>query len=106
MRSRSVLAILAMSAPLLVGGCIIPPALTIASYAVDGVSYVASGKSVEDHALSMVAGQDCALHRVLQDKEICSDYAPEPVLADGGESNAADAPATFPVATAELVGAH
>lgn len=60
--------------PILLGGCGLPPALTAASWAIDGVSYLVSGKSVTDHAISEVAQQDCALFRVVQDREICEDY--------------------------------
>ncbi len=49
-----------------------PPALTVASLAVDGASYAATGKSVTDHALSAATGHDCALLRpVLHDKPVC-----------------------------------
>ena len=51
--------------PLLLGGCGLPPALTAASWALDGVSYLVSGKSVTDHAISEVAAQDCALFRIV-----------------------------------------
>jgi hypothetical protein len=60
--------------PLLLGGCGLPPALTAASWALDGVSYLVSGKSVTDHAISEVAAQDCALFRVVQGREVCEDY--------------------------------
>lgn len=57
--------------PLLLGGCGLPPALSAASWALDGISYLASGKSVTDHAISQVAQQDCALFRVVQGRELC-----------------------------------
>jgi cell division septation protein DedD len=58
---------------LLAAGCALPPAVTIASFAADGVSYVATGKSVTDHGLSAATGEDCALLRpVLSDKPVCS----------------------------------
>ena len=57
--------------PLLLGGCGLPPALSAASWALDGISYLASGKSVTDHAISEVAQQDCALFRVVQGRELC-----------------------------------
>lgn len=60
--------------PLLLGGCGLPPALTAASWALDGVSYLVSGKSVTDHAISEVAAQDCALFRVVQGREVCEEY--------------------------------
>ncbi len=37
----------------------------------DGVSYVATGKSTTDHAISAVAREDCALLRVVRNEAIC-----------------------------------
>jgi sporulation related protein len=59
-------------------GCAIPPALTIASFAVNAVSYAATGKSVTDHGLSAVVGEDCALWRAVADRKICRDDQVEP----------------------------
>jgi hypothetical protein len=59
--------------PALLSGCGLPPALMIASYAADGVSYVATGKSVSDHGISEVTGRDCALWRVVRGRAICKD---------------------------------
>ena len=52
-------------------GCGLPPAVSVVSSLVDVVSYVATGKSPTDHAISAVAHEDCALLRVVQDKAIC-----------------------------------
>jgi hypothetical protein len=60
--------------PILLGGCGLPPAVTLASWAADGLSYIVSGKSVTDHAISEVAAQDCALFRVVQGHEVCEDF--------------------------------
>jgi hypothetical protein len=57
--------------PLFLSACGLPPAISVASWALDGVSYVVSGKSVTDHAISEVAQRDCALLRVVQGREIC-----------------------------------
>ena len=58
--------------PLAVSGCALPAGVVIASYAADGVSYVATGKSVTDHGLSIATGHDCALFRpILKRKSIC-----------------------------------
>src|SRR5579863_4868847 len=73
-----------LALPILVSGCALPPAVVIASYAADGVSYISSGKSLEDHGLSAVMDQDCALHRVLMEKPICSDFKPTDVTASAG----------------------
>ncbi|MCZ6744601.1 MAG: hypothetical protein O7D31_07995, partial [Alphaproteobacteria bacterium] len=37
-----------------------------ARLAADGVSYVTSGESVTDHAISVVANEDCAMWRALR----------------------------------------
>ena len=52
------------------GGCIMPPVVSYASLAMDGISYVATGKSVSDHALSAATDQDCAVWRVVSEQEI------------------------------------
>lgn len=52
-------------------GCVLPPALTIATYAIDGISLVVSGKSVSDHAISVLARKDCRMWRVLKGSPIC-----------------------------------
>lgn len=58
---------------LLLAGCGLPPAVVIASYAIDGVSYVTTGKSMTDHALSAATRQDCAMHRLITDSgNVCS----------------------------------
>jgi hypothetical protein len=75
------LAILAV--PLIMTGCGIPPAVSIASYALDGVALIASGKTIKDHALSVAVGQDCSMFRVVSGEPICSDYEPNPAAAAG-----------------------
>ena len=74
--------------PILLGGCGLPPAVTAASWALDGVSYLVSGKSVTDHAISQVASQDCGLFRAVQDRSICQDF----VIDDGAAFVAAVSP--------------
>ncbi len=51
-------------------GCVIPPAISVASVALDFASYGETGKTVTDHGLSAVLQQDCALLRGL-DGQIC-----------------------------------
>src|SRR5215472_3523941 len=58
--------------PLLVAGCA-PTGIVVASYAADGASYAATGKSVEDHAVSTVKDEDCATYRVFTGGVICRD---------------------------------
>jgi hypothetical protein len=68
--------LLAIGLVFALGGCIvaIPPAVTIASYAVDGISYIATGKTLTDHAISGAAGEDCVLMRAASLKNPCRDY--------------------------------
>ncbi len=61
----------ALLLPLFLAGCALPPAVTVASLVVEGMSYVTTGKSPADHAISAFAQEDCALHRVVDGKAIC-----------------------------------
>src|SRR5258708_1977380 len=73
------------SATALLAGCgIVPPLVSVASYALDGLSLVASGKSLSDHALSAAARRDCAMWRIFSTGQICVEEvqtaAADPVL--------------------------
>jgi len=60
---------------LLLGGCALPLPVQVASWALDGLSYVTTQKSVADHGISIVANQDCAVLRgILDDGHICRDF--------------------------------
>lgn len=48
-----------------------PPAITYFSAAATVVSYATTGKGTSDHLISAIVEQDCALHRVLFEAEIC-----------------------------------
>ncbi|MEY8197711.1 MAG: hypothetical protein RPS47_00540 [Colwellia sp.] len=45
--------------------------LNIVSLGVSGISYITTGKSLSDHALSAMREQDCAVHRFLFDESMC-----------------------------------
>ena len=59
------------TALLSLGGCALPPVLSVASFLGDGVSLMSSGKSMSDNAISTLAGEDCRLFRVLKGEWIC-----------------------------------
>ena len=63
-----------MGLALSLSGCIValPPAVQMASFALDGVSYITTGKSVSDHAISTITAQDCAMTRALKGDDICT----------------------------------
>ncbi len=71
---------------LFLGGCALPVPIQIASWALDGISYLATEKSVADHGLSMVAQQDCAVLRgLLSEGDFCRDFKDSTtVLVDNG----------------------
>jgi len=98
-----------LALPVLASGCAVPPALVIASYGADGLSYLSSGKSLEDHGISTVMDEDCALHRFLNDKPICRDFNPSykglllepaPPLPESAQNQ----PPTAPIETASEPG--
>lgn len=53
----------------------------VASWALDGISFLATDKSLTDHGLSVVAQKDCALWRGLKGDEVCSDYDNDATVA-------------------------
>lgn len=61
------------SSLLFLGGCALPPAFTIVSLMIDGVSYANTGKSVSDHAISQVASADCAIWYGFVEGQFCHD---------------------------------
>lgn len=61
--------------------------LGLAQSAVNGVTYLATGKSADDHALSAVANQDCKMARILEDGPVCRPhpkFQSDATLADRG----------------------
>ena len=53
------------------GGCALPPVVSLASFVGDGVSYAQSGKSLTDRALSAMLGANCAIFRLFDDGKVC-----------------------------------
>ena len=58
-------------------GCALPVSLQIASFAASGLSYMTTGKSMSDHAVSAMVSQDCAVHRLALGLSICEAYIDE-----------------------------
>ena len=95
-----------LAAYLGLGGCAAPSAYTYFSFALDGASLVATGKSVSDHALSAAVEKDCAMWRLLKEQDIkvvCREYADESETAITVAANRpAPHPATYTFAAAEV----
>jgi hypothetical protein len=65
------LALISAALALSLGGCGLPGAVVVAGYAADGISYLATGKSATDHALSAAVDRDCALLRLAANEKPC-----------------------------------
>lgn len=55
----------------LLPGCAAPVAIQAASFAADGMAFMATGKGTMDLALSTVAGDDCRLANIVRERPIC-----------------------------------
>ena len=58
----------------LLNGCSLPASVSAVSWAMDGASYLTTKKSLTDHGLSFLAGQDCALYRLITGLDVCQHY--------------------------------
>jgi hypothetical protein len=65
---------------LLLGGCAVPVPFQIASWALDGISYLATQKSVADHGISIVADKDCAVWRGVTEGELCREGTDQDIM--------------------------
>jgi cell division protein FtsN len=61
-------------ASMLLGGCGLPVGVTIASWAADGISYVATDKTLTEHGISAVAGKDCSVWRMFKGGKFCVEW--------------------------------
>lgn len=98
-RSAAVVAV-----PILLGGCALPLPVKIASWAIDGISYVATQKSVTDHGISLAMEKDCALLRGVTEGQVCREGEPEIAVALAKLKERADADEAARIAEADRVG--
>ncbi len=61
------------SGVLFLSACALPPSVQIASWVADGISYIATKKSLTDHGISLLTQRDCALWRGIKGEAICRD---------------------------------
>jgi hypothetical protein len=62
---------------LLLYGCFLPVPVRIATWAIDGAVMLATRKSVTDHGISLLAGQDCSILRGMSENKFCLEAEPE-----------------------------
>ena len=68
--------ILILACALLLGGCAVPVPLQIASWAVDGLLFITTEKTMSDHGISLALQRDCAMLRVVTEGDLCRDGYP------------------------------
>ena len=68
--------ILILACALLLGGCALPVPLQIASWAVDGLIFITTEKTVSDHGISLALQRDCAMLRVITEGDLCRESDP------------------------------
>jgi hypothetical protein len=71
---------------LLLTGCGAPSPLSLLTMPLQGVSYLASGKSLYDHALSVVTRRKCASFNLVRGKPLCSDEPADYVNLAGNDA--------------------
>lgn len=72
--------------------CAIPPVISVAKLAADGVLLASTGKTSTDHGLSMAVGKDCETFRILAKEDVCQDEVVarvEPLPAEVARDRAA-----------------
>lgn len=77
-------------------GCFTPSPLSVATMMFGAHSYAVSGKTLTDHGISGVTGEDCALTRLISEGDMCRDevvYAPAPDILEPLPLNAGGVPA-------------
>ncbi len=67
----------------MLSGCALPPAVTVASLALDFASYVETGKTVTDHGISFVLDMDCGLLRIFSGS-VCTEWPDQAVVVAAG----------------------
>ncbi len=77
---------------LFLAGCALPLPLKVASWALDGVSYLVTEKSIAENGLSIIAKKDCSLMRPLKGEPVCvgNNYDIAQVLKNAVASAGAD----------------
>lgn len=59
--------------PLLLSGCAVPVMVSMITGATSVAVNEATGKTVTDHTVSSVSGQDCRVSRAFNNQEVCQD---------------------------------
>jgi hypothetical protein len=93
--------IVVLALSFLLGGCALPTSIQIASWAIDGISYIATKKSMTDHGISLVRSQDCALWRAVKQEDVCVDHQDTGTALAATDAGKNQDPKTIQVASLE-----
>lgn len=81
-RGRGVTSLCSLSiVAFLLSGCALPVPIQAASWAIDGISYLATNKSIMDHGISTVSGRDCATFRIVTEGNVCREATISPAIS-------------------------
>ncbi len=96
-----------LALPIVLGGCALPVPVKIAAWVIDGISYVATEKTITDHGISLAMKKDCALLRGVTEGQVCREDEPEIAVAlarlDVQEAEEAGAAVATPLADLSAV---
>lgn len=73
--------LLILACALMLGGCALPVPLQIASWAIDGLLFITTEKTMADHGVSLVVQRDCAMLRVVTEGALCREADPTTAVA-------------------------
>ena len=63
--------------PILISGCVAAPLVITGVGAASVVTNEATGRTITDHTVSSVSGQDCKIFRAFKDQAVCQPNIPE-----------------------------
>ena len=87
-RAISIASVLGIS----LSACGLPLPVQVASLVANGISYFETEKSVSDHGVSIVVGQDCRMLRALAGGDYCTTFEPTMAIAVQAEGDVSEAP--------------
>ena len=94
---------LILASVVVLSGCALPLPVRVATWAIDGISYIATKKSITEHGISFLAKKDCSILRGVTQEYFCIDGAPSATAfaalegGDGAETGTLGDDAEFAV---------
>ena len=70
--------------PILISGCVAAPLVVTGFGAASVITNEATGRTITDHTVSSVSGQDCKILRAFKDQAVCQPNVPESKITTTG----------------------